>query len=166
MLRAITKAICEENDEVMREVESCLADPEAYFENHLDQFDERGIEEYEEIEEEISWLTMVDALENNGYACEVDWSAGVEDFMYLLGELKGVQMKELPLDEEWFDEEGDVSEWCEMLDGKWASKGVAVMGIDIDSDSYVLFPYELDLVDELCEMAEAIDQRIDFGKNM
>lgn len=166
MLRSITKAICEENDEVMREVDSCLADPEGYFEKHQDQFDERGIEEYEEIEEEISWLAMVDALENNGYACEVDWSASLEDFLYLLGELRGVQTKELFMDEEWFDEDGEVSEWCEILDAKWAPEGFVVLAIDIDSDSYVLFPYELNQVEELSEMAESMDYRIDFAKNM
>lgn len=164
----IAKEISENATEVIKEIESCLEDTEAYFENYIDRFEERGIEELEDVDEieELQWLAMVDALEERDYVCECDWSQELEDFLYLLGKLKRVETEDLQLDSAWFNEDGDVAGWCEVLDEKWKGLGFVVAAIDIDSDSYILFPCRTAQLKVLSEWAEAIDGRIDLGKNM
>ena len=46
----------------------------------------------------------------------------------------------LELSDKWFDEDESVPQWCNILDKKWLSEAAYVAGIDIDSDSYVIFP--------------------------
>ena len=167
-LMAIGEAISSGDSAVMAEIEKCVKDTEAYFEENEERFEERGIEQEdaEDDAEEVRWIALVDILEVNGYVCERDWKDELEDFVYFLGNLKGTKSRELPIDSEWFDEDDDVARWCEILDEKWADKGVCVAAIDIESDSYVLFPYEVKKLSELSELAETLERRIDVAKNM
>ena len=49
---------------------------------------------------------------------------------------------------------------------KWETEGFCVGGIDIDSDSYVLFICEVETLKELTKWSNRIDQRIDHAKNL
>ena len=164
----IGKAISADDKVVAAEIEKCVKDTEAYFEENEERFEERGMEQedMEEDAEEVRWIALVDILEVNGYVCERDWKDELEDFVQFVGNLKGTKSRELPIKFEWFDEDGDVAEWCKVLDEKWADKGVCVAAIDIESDSYVLFPYEVEELGKLCELAEALERRIDMAKNV
>ena len=44
-------------------------------------------------------------------------------------------MKSLGLEVEdtWFEEEGEVTEWMEVLDDKWKKENIAMLAFDIDS---------------------------------
>ncbi len=123
-------------------------------------------EDIEDDEEEATWIALVDILEENGYVCERDWKDELEEFVYFLGNLKGIKTRELSVNKEWFLEDDDVGEWCKILGEKWKEKGVCVAAIDIDSDSYVLFPYEVEKMDGLCDLAEQLERRIDLAENM
>ena len=164
----IGKAISADDKVVAAEIEKCVKDTEAYFEENEERFEERGMEQedMEEDAEEVRWIALVDILEVNGYVCERDWKDELEDFVQFVGNLKGTKSRELPIELEWFDEDGDAAEWCKVLDEKWADKGVCVAAIDIESDSYVLFPYEVEELGKLCELAEALERRIDMAKNV
>lgn len=163
----IARIVSDNDANIMDNIKACMEDTEAYFENHGDSFEERGFDEFEDEEiEEIRWIALVDALESNQYVCERDWKDELEDFLYFVGELKGVKSKELTLNSEWFDEDDDISVWCTILDKRWEAKGVCMAAIDINSDSYVLFPCEIDELDRLGKLAESIDSRIDYAKNM
>lgn len=165
---AIASAISAGDKIVIEKMKKCLEDTEGYFQEHADRFEERGIDDLEEAEgiEEIQWLAMVDVLEENGYVCERDWNDELEDFLYFLGNLKGVSSNGLSIEPEWFDEEEGITEWCIILDEKWEVAGFCVVAIDIDSDSYVLFPCESDKVEELSELAESVECRIDLGQKV
>ena len=164
----IAKEISVNDKAVIAEMEKCLNDTELYVEENEDRFLERGIEveEVEDDVEEVRWIAMVDILEANGYVCERDWKDELEDFVYFVGNLKGTKSRGLSIEAEWFEEEADVVEWCAVLDEKWAAEGVGVAAIDIDSDSYVLFPYEVEVLDKLCDLAEQLERRIDLVQNM
>lgn len=165
---AIASAISAGDKFIFEELKKCLEDTEGYFQEHADRFEERGIDDLEGVEgiEEIQWLAMVDVLEENGYVCERDWNDELEDFLYFFRDLKGVLSNGLIIEPEWFDEEEGITEWCTVLDEKWEAAGFCVAAIDIDSDSYVLFPCKNDKVEELSELAEAVECRIDLGQNM
>ena len=99
----------------MKEIEDCISDTEHYYESHQEEFEERGMEEDDEVEE-IQWIAMVDILEREGYVSECDWSEGLEDFLYHVRELNGVKSNGLEVKDTWFDENGEVTEWLEILD--------------------------------------------------
>ncbi len=165
---AIASAISAGDKQVMEEIKKCLEDTESYFQEHAERFEERGVDDLEDVEdiEEIQWLAMVDALEENGYVCERDWDDELEDFLHFLGNLKGVSSNGLSIEADWFDEGEGITEWCTVLDEKWEAAVFCVAAIDIDSDSYVLFPCASDQLDELSELAESVECRIDLGQNM
>ena len=74
--------------------------------------------------------------------------------------------KNLQMEDDWFDEEDTITNWCSILDRRWEIEGFCVGGIDIDSDSYVLFICEVETLKELTKWSNRIDQRIDHAKNL
>ncbi len=152
---------------MIKGITDCLADSEVYFHEHGDAFLERGIDEFDEISlREIQWLSMVDILAENQYVCEQDWKDELDDFLYFVRELKEIKAAALPLEVEWFDKNADIHEWCAIMDGKWKSSGMCLAGIDIESDSYVLFPCRDDKLNELKKLAKIVSCRIDYAKNL
>lgn len=166
-IQTIASIISENDSAVIKRIADCLADSEAYFKKHRNVFLERGIEDFDQISlREIRWISMVDILAENQYVCERDWKDELEDFLYFVRELKGMRDAALPLEVEWFDKNADVSEWCAIIDGKWKSLGMCFAGIDIESDSYVLFPCRGDELDKLKKLAKIVSCRIDYAKNL
>lgn len=164
--------IVSNNDKVvMDEVKECLSDPEKYLKDNAERYGERGIYivELEDIIDDISeleWIGLVDILDINDYVCERDYKDELEDFVYFMSNLKGVKENNLIVDEEWFDEEDGITEWCEILDEKWEEQDYCVAAFDIDSDSYVLFPCSIEDFKLLQKYADEAEYRIDLGKEM
>ena len=144
-------------------IENCLESPWSYFEENIDRYDERGIDE-DETEETIIWLGIADELIDANEAVELDWNPELEDFSYFMKSL--ADKKNLQMEDDWFDEEDTITNWCSILDRRWEIEGFCVGGIDIDSDSYVLFICEVETLKELTEWSNRIDQRIDHAKNL
>lgn len=144
-------------------IENCLESPWSYFEENIDRYDERGIDE-DETEETIIWLGIADELLDANEAVELDWNPELEDFSYFMKSL--ADKKNLQMEDDWFDEEDTITNWCSILDRRWEIEGFCVGGIDIDSDSYVLFICKVETLKELREWSNRIDQRIDHAMNL
>ena len=144
-------------------IENCLESPWSYFEENIDRYDERGIDE-DETEETIIWLGIADELLDANEAVELDWNPELEDFSYFMKSL--ADKKNLQMEDDWFDEEDTITNWCSILDRRWEIEGFCVGGIDIDSDSYVLFICKEETLKELTEWSNRIDQRIDYAMNL
>ena len=144
-------------------IENCLESPWSYFEENIDRYDERGIDE-DETEENIIWLGIADELLDANEAVELDWNPELEDFSYFMKSL--ADKKNLQMEDDWFDEEDTITNWCSILDRRWEIEGFCVGGIDIDSDSYVLFICKEETLKELTEWSNRIDQRIDYAMNL
>jgi hypothetical protein len=77
----------------------------------------------------------VSYLEENGYACECDYKAELDDFIYAIGRMKsGVKVNK-----DFLDEKGVMEEWTKLLDLELQPTNLRVGYIDNDSDSYVVF---------------------------
>ena len=152
-----------EDGSIYDAIENCLESPWSYFEENIDRYDERGIDE-DETEENIIWLGIADELLDANEAVELDWNPELEDFSYFMKSL--ADKKNLQMEDDWFDEEDTITNWCSILDRRWEIEGFCVGGIDIDSDSYVLFICEVETLKELTEWSNRIDQRIDHAKNL
>ena len=162
----IGKCISNGDKTVMEEMQCCVSDTKKYFKVHQNQYEDRGIEEEEIEEKELQWLALADSLIEHGYSCELDWKCEKEDFIWCLESLSGIQFYHLSLEEDWFQEEDSVVEWCSVLDEKWKSKKVCMAALDIDSDSYVIFPISVTDFKKLTELAEKIECRIALVKEM
>lgn len=163
----IVKIVTNNDKKVVEQVVLCGADIEKYFADNRVQYEQRGIEDFEEKEENtLCWLGMVDILEQNGYVCERDWKDEKEDFISFVSELNGVKEHNLTIEDEWFDEDGYVAEWASVIDEKWMAYGMCLASIDIGGDCYVLFACKLSELESLKELSEKAGFRIDFAKNM
>lgn len=168
-LLEIAMCISQEDGAVIKAVEQCLSDMDAYFAEHVEDFEDRGFEE-EELEEvdqqELQWIALADSLINYVYCCELDWKCDKEEFADCVKELQGMEIYDLTLEEDWLEEDADVTEWCAVLDEKWLEKGFCMAALDIDSDSYVIFPLLESDLEKLMELAEQIGGRIALAKEM
>lgn len=164
LIYKIASLISDNDSDVIDELRQCIMDTSNYYSNHLAQYDERGMV-YDDGEEEeitdIQWIGMVDILIKNKYACECDWKADLTDeFLFNMEQIKGIKSNNLQLKEEWFDEGESITEWCEVIDEKWRTQNMCVAAIDIDSDSYVMFPCNMDILSILNEYAGELDFQI------
>ncbi len=159
----IARMITNGDEAVLREAAACAQDPKGWFAAHQERYEERGVDSPDDLDS-VQWLGLVDLLEEHGWVCERDWQDELEDFLYFLENLKGFRALGLELDESWFDEEDDIPAWCTILTEKW--EGVCVAAIDIDSDSYVLFPIAAPQLAQLQKLAEEIGHRIDAAERM
>ena len=161
----IARLISDGDQEVMGEAAECVSDPKRYFEVHIDRYEERGIEDSDDLEL-IQWLGLVDILESRGWVCERDWKDELGDFLHFMGTLAGMAANRLSLEREWFDEDGDIPQWCRILDGKWSAREICAAALDLESDCYVLFPCKKSDLEELRRLAGAIHRRIDLAARM
>ena len=152
-----------EDSSVRSAIEACLTSLWDYFDEDLERYDDRGIED-DEAEDTIVWLGIVDELIESGDAIELDWNSILEDFTYFMKEL--ADQKNLPLKDDWLDEDRDIPSWCKVLDEKWEEAGYCVGAMDIDSDSYVIFVCRRETLTELTQLGQKVGFRFDFAKNM
>ena len=152
-----------DNTTVHENLEQCLESPKGYLISNFDRFDERGIDE-DDNEHDIVWIAIVDELLETGKVVELDCRVELEDFLYAFQPL--VDAAGLELSDEWFDEDEIVPQWCNILDKKWLSEDAYVAGIDIDSDSYVIFPSQRETLKKLVLLGKQLNHRFDLAKNL
>ena len=151
------------NQEILESLKVCFETPQTYFQEHADRYDERCIDA-EDDEATLQWIGLADELLESGSFVELDWNTEREDFIYELESL--VMRYKLPLQEEWFKEDGDIPLWAQTLDQEWESRGFCLAAMDIDSDSYVLFLCQVRDLSSLITLSQKVNQRFDYAKNM
>lgn len=170
--------ISHNDEEILKDISACICETKKYFKEHR-EYEWRGMENFDDYEEsEVRWIGMVDVLfeGNYVYECDYKYKEELEDFLIQLGGLNGSfyilerrngrRYNTLPLEEDWFDEEDDISTWCAIIDEKWAEYQMCVGGIDIGRDSYVIFPCALDSLAKLQKYAEQSGYSIDYARNL
>lgn len=152
-----------DNEDFLQNMDRCFCYPREYFKDNADRYEERGITNRDAIDTFV-WIALTDELLESGAAIELDWKEEKEEF---LSSIEGLaNEKDLVVDDVLLDDEGDIPTWCKELDNKWMKDGYCIAGIDIDSDSYVLFVCKTDKLKRLAELAKSINHRIDFTQNM
>lgn len=152
-----------DNTEVRSKLESCLESPQRYYRENVESYEERCIDGNQE-DDRIVWFAIADEMILSGAAIELDWKTDAEDFFY---EMKSLANRHrLEIQEDWFKKDDDIPTWCEVLDEKWMDKDFCVGGMDIDSDSYVLFVCQAEVLKQLSELGKQVGQKFDSAKNM
>jgi len=160
--KELVKTISDDKD-FLQNMDRCFCHPREYFKDNADRYEERGITNRDATDTFV-WIALTDELLESGAAIELDWKEEKEEF---LSSIEGLaNEKDLVVDDVLLDDEGDIPSWCKELDDRWMKDGYCVAGIDIDSDSYVLFICKTDNLRKLTELAKSINHRIDFAQNM
>ena len=149
----IAAEISNADAKLLSEISECLIHTSDYFRKHLENYENRGMEEERDIDE-IRTL------------CECDYKEELDEVLSCIKVLKGVRNENLPLEPDWFDEEDEITDWCETIDQNWQPQDMCIAAIDIGSDSYVMFACRRDSFKTLCEYAEEAGYRIDLACNM
>lgn len=144
---------------VMEWMDVCVNNTSAYAEENYHRYVLRGLE-LEDDPNLLQWIGMVDILTDAHHVCERDWKDELPDFLHFLKNLEGTKRRKLPLDKRWLDPGKDVSDWIQRINSHWAAQGCCLSVIDIDSDSYVLFPCTTAERAQLKELAAQLGQRI------
>lgn len=133
-------------------LESCIKDPAAYYEAHKDEYEDRFIEGMPD-EDTVIWIGLVDMLIDAGIMYEFDWDVDLEDFIDGIHEISDIDV-----DDDIFNERGNITDWAHILVGKFPEKVFA--GMDIDSDSYCAFFIDRESFNSAVEAADSIGHSI------
>lgn len=187
VLLKIAQLISNNDSDVIIEVEECIDDIQKYVATHLEEYEDRSMTLEDDSEEDLQWFGMVNCLIRNNYVYETDDNVQITEFGWELKNLCGFKEYGLSLDSKFldvdygvdrydineddedvfdYDEEEDFIEddniigWCKYLDNKWADENVCIGMININSDSYIIFPIDCDVLEELEDLADSIDRHI------
>ena len=187
VLLKIAQLISNNDSDVIIEVEECIDDIQKYVATHLEEYEDRSMTLEDDSEEDLQWLGMVNCLIRNNYVYETDDNVQITEFGWELKNLCGFKEYGISLDsklldvdygvdrydineddedvfdydeEEDFIEDDNIIGWCKYLDNKWADENVCIGMININSDSYIIFPIDCDVLEELEDLADSIDRHI------
>lgn len=157
----IAKAF-EINDESLKKVESLVNDPLGYYDENIDKYEERGMEN--DNIDDILWIGLVDILIEDEIVFEFDNSVEYEDFKYYMSVIDKDNI--LELDADVYDADETICEWLTISQKQANDKKASVGGIDIDSDSYCVFVSAKSKFDKLSELAQLIGRRIVYADEL
>lgn len=163
---SIFKTICGGEETSAKEIDSCTSSPREYAMENASQFAERGISADSADTNTLMWLGCVDILIKNAYAAELDFKCELEDLIFSLNELNSPASENITLDEDEHDPEADITVWLGEIDERLGERGLCVGGVDIDSDSYVVFLTDIQTLEKLKETANGIGYKIDRAKKL
>lgn len=106
------------------------------------------------------WLSMVDLLDEEGYAFGIDYKCELEDFLWALKQLKTYSLIDINLSSLNLNENEDVESWGEEINTSLGGRAYICM-IDIDSDSYELIIVNADVYEKISHIAESNGHTID-----
>lgn len=151
---------------VMKEVKLCVLNLRKFYAKYADEYEARGCDFNAMSHNELAWIGMTDCLIRGGYAVELDWKSNKADFITLMSAIKQFDALGCEINPVLLYDDDDISSWCAAQDKVWYTKGLCVGGIDIESDSYVLFICSARKLDELTVLAQSVRHRIVRGREL
>lgn len=159
----IFRTICGGKENTAAEIAECTSSPIEYAAKNAAQFFERGISPDDTYTDTLMWIGCVDILIKYKFAAELDFKCELEDLISELGKLTSHNFtpKEYGLDPNAY-----ITIWLGELDELLKERGLCIGGIDIDSDSYVVFLTDIQTLGKLKDTANIIGHKIDYAKNL
>ena len=160
MLLLVKKLSCDMEEQIFSEVSLAIEKPETYFEKFKDRLDERGINSPIE---QLAWISLVDALLDQGLAFEIDWKESGLYICDVVDELLDRKKMESVSWEEFEDGEFDelpTSEFLNEVSKKLKEKGLSLACLDIESDCYVLITVPSSDIEDIKKLVQEAGYRI------
>jgi len=152
---SICDTVAPEDHDLGDDVALAVEAPALYLQRFEDPLFERGIEAPHQVS---PWLALVDGLISRGWCTEVDWKVDAADLAHALGELRplaGMRNVLSPLAASQTRNEEALTLAARCLH----AQGMALIHLDIDSDSYPLLVVPADRGEATRRMAEALGER-------
>lgn len=162
----IAKLISGGDKAVVREMRICCSDVKRYASHHSIQYLNRGIDAESTDVHTLMWTGLADCLIKHGFAQEFDWKCEKDDFVEFMSRLKNFGALGCEINPVLLYDDDDVASWCAAQDKMWYTKQLCIGGIDIESDSYVLFVCSVETLSRMRSAALKIHRRIAFGREM
>jgi hypothetical protein len=146
----------DDRDELWGEVRQAIEQPAQYLDRFADELVNRGMDEPAHV---TPWLALVEGLQRRSQNVELDWKLTMDDAIWALQQLRTVQQRGLDLqalagsralNHEALQEAGDYLR----------RQGLALVSIDIDSDSYPLSVLEASAVAPLQALAAQVGGKL------
>ena len=127
----------------------CDADQNVFYgKNHEAYFDARGLKANSK---DLTYLFMLDVLEENNYAFELDWKANVESLNHAIEIMSKGKLKDIiPVEEE--EKAESMYDLLDVAEGILSKHNHALLMISIDGDSYPVALVPSDKLEELNKM--------------
>lgn len=81
-------------------------------------------------------MVMLYVIGNSNYVAGFDWKDDLETFLWKMKELRCLKQHNLPINDSSLTSDGDISQWCLLINEQWKPLGFQIMFIDADSDEY------------------------------
>ncbi|KMM75748.1 hypothetical protein ACP93_09800 [Xanthomonas sp. NCPPB 1128] len=151
---SICDTLAPEDHGLRDDVALAIEAPSRYLQQFEDPLFERGIEEPHQVS---PWLALVDGLISRGLCTEVDWKVDAADLAHALGELRPLAgmrdvLSPLAASQTRNEEALTLAARCLQV------QSMALLHLDIDSDSYPLLVVPADRRDAVLRMAEALGE--------
>lgn len=163
-------AISRNDPEVIKAMESALADPVKYLKQNADRLEERGIELYDRQlskycdSRDLLELSMIDELEEGFYVLELNENCDIDDFFEALEEIETYDLiaDEMPAIKDKIDPDGGLNARIHAINGLLDKKGKAhVVHLDVNTDSYPICIVTRETHDLLLDDNESEDEQED-----
>ncbi|GAB6977197.1 DUF6630 family protein [Prevotella falsenii] len=142
----LAKHITGENKEIMEVVLRCLENPKTFCQMEIKAVPEQLYdyqdllfdwhEEKEDNDTNLQGIVMLFAIGNANFIASFDWKDDLETFLWKMRNLRCLQQHHLPIDDSSLPADGDIPQWCLLLNEQWKSIGFQIVFIDTDSDEY------------------------------
>lgn len=157
---SIFSAIADNDEHTVSDLKYCIENPKLFAKKNEELYDARGINYLTAPEYTIKWIGCVEILLRYNFAKEFDVSVDFDDFYADMGEIRIVKDKNiLPPDDSIYLDYG-IDKWLACIDHCWSKLGMCAGGIDINSDSYVVFVCTSEKLDELSKLAQKASKKI------
>lgn len=166
VLLKIAEIISFNDRKIVKELELILEDFHNYLRKNSNfnySFDEINyLSTKEKIELKV--VAMVLLLNKSGYICCLDWKCELEDFKMFFDVIKklGIDENIYNFNRLKLNEDDDIEVWSREFNKIFNKKGIFIGNIDTNSDSYSIFPTTKKSLEELRELGDKIDIKIDF----
>lgn len=110
--------------------------------------------ELQNIEEQ--WECFTSTLKKFKYLYECDEDAELDGFLEFVKASVIIKANDFSMTENKFDADGEVYEWCEVLDELWADTGYCMAIYELENGNEVVFPCNESTLEEISELAKEI----------
>lgn len=166
ILLKIARILSFNDREILKKLELILEDFNSYLRNDINfRYIDDEINNLSDREKiELKVVAMVWLLSESGYICYLDWKCELEDFQMISHVMKkiGIDKNLCNIENLNLDEDDDIEIWSEEFNKVFSKKDIFIGNIDINSDSYSLFPINRKNLEKLRELGNRINMKIDF----
>lgn len=158
-------ALLTDDPEILNDLSNCFHDPFGYFNRHLEEFEERGIDTFDS--NDTAWFSLINRSLDKKVAWEFDVKTDLQEFLWGMKPLAA--KKGMLVEESWFpsfDGHCYVERWCRILDERLNGEGFSVGELWTDSDSFVVFISKKSDLQILEQLARKVNQRIVPAKDI